>query len=92
MARLLGRGQIVEVSDETVYVVVHRPHGGPYRFGAPPNWFEAAGEKQWRLNMPATTRSEFMRPEGEPDPTLAHHWKANPNHSRAPLRGRLKTR
>jgi hypothetical protein len=60
----VGPGRIVEAAAGVrVFVVVERPRGGPYRFGAPRTWFEAAGPGQWRLHMPSPTRGEFILPE-----------------------------
>lgn len=59
----VGPGRIVDADGDRVFVVVERPRGGPYRFGATRTWFEAAGPRQWRLDMPSPTRGEFILPE-----------------------------
>ncbi len=56
----VGPGKIVEAVGDPVYVIVERPRGGPYRFGASRTFFEAAGPRQWLIDMPSPTRSEFI--------------------------------
>jgi hypothetical protein len=63
IGKRVGPGQIVSVGN-TVYVLVERPHGGPYLLGAPRSWFTLARPGNWCLDMPATTLCEFMPPEG----------------------------
>jgi hypothetical protein len=36
----VGTGEVVEISGDTVRVLVDRPRGGPCRFGAPRGWFK----------------------------------------------------
>ena len=59
----VGPGRIVNADGDTVYAVVERPRGGPYRFGASRIFFEDAGPGQWRIDMPSPTRREFILPE-----------------------------
>lgn len=47
----------------TVLVVVERPRGGPYQFGAPRNKFQEVGRDSWALYMPAPPRGEFLLDE-----------------------------
>ena len=42
---VVGTGRIVKAGDVTVSVLVERPHGGPYPFGAPRAWFQPVGPK-----------------------------------------------
>jgi hypothetical protein len=58
----VGPGRIVEAGGDPVYVIVERPRGGPYRFGASRTFFKATGPEQWCIDMPSPTRSEFILP------------------------------
>jgi hypothetical protein len=64
---VVGTGRIVKAGDVRVSVLVERPHGGPYPFGAPRAWFQPVGPKQWRIDMPATARGELMGRPPEDD-------------------------
>jgi hypothetical protein len=57
-----GPGRIKDVAGEQVTVIIERPSGGSYRFGAPVTWFKAVAPGRWHLDMPSLTRSEFLPP------------------------------
>ena len=59
----VGPGKITQIGAPTVRVIVERPRGGPYEFGAPQSDFQQIGPDRWRLNTPSTTRSVFLLEE-----------------------------
>ena len=63
IGRQVGPGRIVDATSDPVKVIVRRPIGDDYGFGASRSFFEAAGPGRWRINMPGPTLRCFF-PDG----------------------------
>jgi hypothetical protein len=60
IGRQVGPGRIVDASGDPVKVIVRRPTGDDYAFGASRVYFKAAGSGRWRIDMPGPTLREFL--------------------------------
>lgn len=61
--RPVGPGRIVDASVDPVLVIVRRPVGDDYGFGASRSFFQTAGPGRWWISMPAPTLREFLPEE-----------------------------
>jgi hypothetical protein len=52
----------------TIKVIVERPRGGPYEFGASQHFFQQVAPDRWEIYMPAPSRGEFLLDEENNDP------------------------
>jgi hypothetical protein len=74
----VGPGKIVRIitndpmapvaGTTTIKVVVERPRGGPYEFGAPQSKFKQVGPDRWEVYMGSPTRGEFLLDEEKEEP------------------------
>jgi hypothetical protein len=69
MIRIVSNDPMAPVAGTTtIKVIVERPRGGPFEFGAPPNMFRQVGPDRWEIYMPAPTRGEFLLEEEKDEP------------------------
>jgi hypothetical protein len=63
IGRAVGPGRIVDANRDPIIVIVRRPRGDDYQFGASRTFFKAAGPGRWRIDMPSPTLHEFLPEE-----------------------------